>query len=338
MKKLKYLFPIILFFLTIDVFAYNLPYPSSYYFDTASDTAHSVSVSLDLWWGTNQNTDFYYHSANIGDFGSPTPRIYRVDYNFVNLNLCSNQDISITGLLGGPGNLFDQQSYDIQIHSNGTPLSCAFTKIAGNKIQYNCFGRGGGTLSYYFWENSFTTNVSYMVGVNRNVTYSCDVSNQSIVSQSIQNTNAIINNQNQNTNAIINSQNNTTNAITSESDPNTNSSIQGFNNTLASDTPITDLITMPLTLINAYINGMNSSCTAYNFGSLLGTNLTMPCINLQQRLGSNIWSIIDVLFSIFMIFNISKLFIGAFNNFTSLKDDFSNMYTNDYQPKHGGDD
>lgn len=143
------------------------------------------------------------------------------------------------------------------------------------------------------------------------------------------------------TNSLNNSINNLNDSITSDDSPSnseTSDTLEGFSENVASDTPITDLLTMPLTLINAYIGGMNSTCTPYSFGSLLGSNLTMPCINLQQRLGSNIWSIIDVLFSIFMIFNISKLFIGAFNKFTTLKDDFSNMYTNDYEPRHGGDD
>lgn len=138
--------------------------------------------------------------------------------------------------------------------------------------------------------------------------------------------------------ALNDSVNDLNDTLNNETSPDTEGYLEDFSENVASDTPITDLITMPLTLINAYINGMNSSCSSYNFGSLLGTELVMPCINLQQRLGNNIWSIIDVLFSIFMIFNISKLFISAFNNFTSLKDDFTNMYTNDYQPKHGGDE
>lgn len=168
---------------------------------------------------------------------------------------------------------------------------------------------------------------------------------QQVIITQTNNLSTILTNQLTNVNTSLQNQNqaitNLNDSITSTDSPSTsetNNTLDDFSENVASDTPITDLLTMPLTLINAYIGGMNSSCTPYNFGSLLGTNLTMPCINLQQRLGSNIWNIIDVLFSIFMIFNISKLFIGAFNKFTTLKDDFSNMYTNDYQPKHGGDE
>lgn len=345
-KKIKYIVPLLIFFLSLNVKAYNLNTPTSYYYDTSSDSPYYVSTSLDLWWGTNQTTDFYYHSSKIGDFGgATTPRIYRVDYNFVNANLCSGQDLSISGLLGGPGNFFDEQSWEVQIWSNGSPLACSFTRIAGNKIEYKCYGKGGGNLNYYFWEHSFTSNKNYMVGVNRNITYTCDVSNASIVEQSIINSQNIINNQNSNTNKIIQNQDENTqelkDSITSESQPNTNSNINDMNNMVASDTPISDLITMPLTLINAYINGVNSSCSPVNLGNLYGTDLILPCINLEQRLGTNLWHIIDSFFSIFMCYNIAMLFITAFDGITSLRDDFEGLYQprhadTGYQPKHGG--
>lgn len=130
-------------------------------------------------------------------------------------------------------------------------------------------------------------------------------------------------------------------SITSEQSPNTNQDINDMNDMVASDTPISDLITMPLTLINAYINGVNSSCSPINLGNLYGTDLVLPCINLEQRLGSNLWHIIDAFFSIFMCYNIGMLFITAFDGITSLRDDFEGLYQprhadSGYQPKHGG--
>ena len=97
------------------------------------------------------------------------------------------------------------------------------------------------------------------------------------------------------------------------------------------DGPISTLILMPLTLINHYVDGFNSSCSAINLGSLYGTDLKLPCINLESKLGSSLWVTIDGLVSIFMIYNICMLFVSAFNDITSLRDTFDSLYV----PQHG---
>ena len=101
-------------------------------------------------------------------------------------------------------------------------------------------------------------------------------------------------------------------------------------NTNTSNTPVSDLIILPLNLLNAYKNGMNNTCSPVNLGSLLGTNLTLPCINLEQRLGTDLWNIIDVLMSLFMAYNIGMLCITIWESITSLHDDFYGAY----QPQH----
>lgn len=88
----------------------------------------------------------------------------------------------------------------------------------------------------------------------------------------------------------------------------------------ASDGPISNMVLMPITLLNAYINGINGSCTSFNLGNLYGTDIIFPCIDISNYLGSTLWNIIDVLFSGFMIFMIGKKFVKIFNDFTNLKD------------------
>ena len=141
--------------------------------------------------------------------------------------------------------------------------------------------------------------------------------------------------------ALSDNINNLNDTLNDTSQPNTNQDINDMDNMVASDTPISDLITMPLTLVNAYINGINSSCSSVNLGNLYGTDLILPCINLEQRLGSNLWHTIDSFFSIFMCYNIGMLFITAFDGITSLRDDFEGLYQprhadTGYKPKHGG--
>lgn len=97
------------------------------------------------------------------------------------------------------------------------------------------------------------------------------------------------------------------------------------------DGPISTLILMPLTLINHYVDGFNSTCSPINLGSLYGTELKLPCVNLESKLGSSLWTTIDGLVSIFMIYNICMLFVSVFNDITSLRDTFDTLYV----PQHG---
>ena len=145
-------------------------------------------------------------------------------------------------------------------------------------------------------------------------------------------------NGNQALNDSVNSLNDT---LKSDAPPDTENEISDLESDLISDTPITDLITLPITLLNSYLTGFSGSCSTVNLGNLYGTDLTLPCLNLEQRLGSNLWTIIDGLFSIFMIYNIGMLMIQAFEGFTSLRDDYEGLYQPrhadvGYQPKHGG--
>lgn len=114
----------------------------------------------------------------------------------------------------------------------------------------------------------------------------------------------------------------------------TNSSINGI---LGSKTeqetfgPVADLILLPLTLFRAFYNGFNNSCSPFNLGTLFNTNITLPCINLRNILGSSLYSIIDVAISLFMLYNIILMCIHIFDKITSFKDPFEELY------KPGGD-
>lgn len=125
-------------------------------------------------------------------------------------------------------------------------------------------------------------------------------------------------------NQITNIQNNTTqiNDSINDSSIDTNgatSSATSWNNKNATNGTITSLLTLPITLLQAIVNGLQTSCSSFSLGSLFGTNLTLPCINLNSLLGSTLFSIIDVLISGLMIFAIAKKLIKIFNDFTNLK-------------------
>lgn len=103
--------------------------------------------------------------------------------------------------------------------------------------------------------------------------------------------------------------------------------------------PISGLITMPITLLNKFLNGFNGQCQSYSLPPLLGTAITFPC--LKSVLGSDIWSKIDGLMCIFMIYQIAMMVISWFEKVTSLQDTFAPQYvpshsaaSEDYIPKH----
>ena len=110
---------------------------------------------------------------------------------------------------------------------------------------------------------------------------------------------------------------------------NTSSSTSSWGNKNASNGTITNLLTLPISLLQAIVNGIQSSCSSFSLGSLFGTNIILPCINIGSLIGSALWSTIDILFSGFMILAIAKKLIKIFNDFTNLK-------TNQIDELYGG--
>lgn len=98
------------------------------------------------------------------------------------------------------------------------------------------------------------------------------------------------------------------------------SDINTMKDKVASNGTITQLLTLPITLYQAILNSVNGSCSSYSLGSLLGTNLTLPCINLENYLGSTIWGIIDMVCSGLFILVFRKKMVDIFNHMTSLND------------------
>lgn len=120
-----------------------------------------------------------------------------------------------------------------------------------------------------------------------------------------------------------------TNTIKDDSEPSDSDSTGILSNSNMGDdsnSPVSDLITMPITLLTNVSNNINGSCSTWNLGSLFGHNLSLPCINLQSLLGNTLYNLIDMAICLFLAFNVGKLCVTIYNNLTSLKDDYSSMY------------
>ena len=129
------------------------------------------------------------------------------------------------------------------------------------------------------------------------------------------------------------------NSLKDEHDANTSGFLQDINQDY-SNNPVSDLITMPITFLQTLNNKASGSCITWDLGALFGTNLKMPCINLQQILGSNLYNLIDMAICLFLAYNLGLMCVTIWNNMTSLKDDFDDMYSpkHVYQGKHSGGD
>lgn len=203
--------------------------------------------------------------------------------------------------------------------SDGNEYSCSLTSVGGQWQGQNIY-----TVSAYcpfiFTANSRPVRVGFERAFSDNVLDYIQLPyRMQVVKGFYFDSSSITNSQQQTTNAI-NGVNDSINNDTVSPNSENSSTAQSWASQSASDSVVSDMVLMPITLLNAFSSGFNGSCQAYNLGSLYGTNLTLPCINIQNYLGATLWGIIDVLMSGFLIYGIGKKFVRVFNDFTNLKD------------------
>ena len=198
-------------------------------------------------------------------------------------------------------------NYKQQIKSvnlNNQNMSCWFVRQPSNGLfAQTIWYTSSDTLRYYYYNSNFQYSVSD------------DPNTAALNTITEQNTTII--NQNTQINDSINDVNDTINNSNVD-DP--SSSINSFKNNLATNGVITQLVTLPVTLFSNVLNSVNGSCSNYNLGSLFGTDLILPCINISNYIGSSLWSVIDVLISGLFVYGISRKFIKVFDNLSSMKE------------------
>ena len=96
-----------------------------------------------------------------------------------------------------------------------------------------------------------------------------------------------------------------------------------------SDTPVSDLLLLPLELITKITTSLGSGCMTWDLPFNLWGNgnyvLHLPCLDLEDYLGETVWALIDDLFCFLMLFNIFKMLLRFYESWTSLKDTFDNV-------------
>lgn len=267
---------------------------------------------------------------------------------YVRYTLCVDADIlSMTGISSNVS--------DISFNKTGNSCSYANSSYTGGKVAYLDYFidpiETGNEAAHIDYRNTiqlvFNKSVSIQANQVEISNTSFELSTGEAVSQiqdSINNqTTTIVNNNNMNTNKIVNSVNNMTdkifssnekinNTITDETPPKIDNDTFG-DITLDTNSSISNLVTMPLTLLNAINNNLNSPCEPWvlPFGLTGGDEtITLPCIKMEKYLGDELWGYIDLFICLFMVYNIAMLIISSYESITSLEDTFASLY----EPRH----
>lgn len=278
--------------------------------------------------------------------------------NYFVLSICSNQNFGAFTLSSGVNNLNIYNTNTQCVYSNGaigkmryliiqpnkSGLLSNYCSVQGTNCSYGC----GSSYCYVNFSIATTGLGSYqLLTIDRSDT-APQITDMSADFSSLENAqNATTNAVNNATNAInnnTNATNNMNNSIKDETPPNVqNDLFNGITTDDESNSPVSDLILMPLTLMNAYVDGFSSTCNSFDLGSLYGHNIVLPCIDIEDYLGSNLWGLIDIMFTLFLVYNIGLMCVSMYESITSLEDGFRGLYTprhadSGYQPRHGGGD
>lgn len=279
----------------------------------------------------NDNFNSCVPSKNLFNPASFTP------YNeFTNVSLIDN---GINVNVSGGASSWTGAIYEFDITPNelytisfdytqiNTPTNIALSIDGIKEIILN---QQNGHVSWSFTSSSSHIRISLWSSYGGSINTSCNFTNIQLEKGSEtpfeEYGKEICNNKLDDTNDKLDNLNGT---LTDSSSPNTESFLDDVKNVF-NDGPISTLILMPFTLLNRYVDGFNGSCSSISLGNLYGTDLSLPCIDLENKLGSTLWNTIDGLVSIFMIYNIGMLFVMVFNDITSLRDTFDSLYT----PQH----
>ena len=93
----------------------------------------------------------------------------------------------------------------------------------------------------------------------------------------------------------------------------------GYNNA-----SISDIVLLPVTLLNTLVDGLSSnSCTSFNLGSFYNNDIVLPCYtssDISGWLGNAVYTIVDLLMSFGVILGIRKLVLKIYNTIVFLRE------------------
>lgn len=201
----------------------------------------------------------------------------------------SSNDNNSTGLFWvGYGSNFDNQRY--YIYENNGSFNATFTATT--------------TTTYfrlYASKTSPNTTAYYKIMVSPTTPTYCEYG--TTISKLDDTNNAI---------------NDTNSYLKDNSNPNiSDNEFLSVFNSIGFNDPLQHLLQLPVQFINALVSQSNT-CQTINLGTLWGVSLTLPCINLENIIGSNVWGVIDILMSIGLLVVIVKNLYQTFANLMTM--------------------
>lgn len=287
---------------------------------------------FETWYDSGENTTYTNTNyvelpeSSVTGVGVLPKYIYAISCSTGGLNLAttsiSKGDLSYYGTIWG-------SSCSVNGYNGQYKLNRWLIK------QWNYYESNGGYVYGVKWSINIHNELSYPVYVRYESIFLSnelinDFSSDYLLGLLIEQNSSLrsqLNEVKTNTNETNNKLNETNQELGKVNDNITNDDVGGvdgafesFESFVSENSTITQLITMPITLYTSILNGVQSSCQPFSLGNLFGINLTLPCINIGNYLGSTLWSMIDIIISGFAIFSISKKLIKIFNNFSTMKE------------------
>lgn len=303
MKKLKYLLLILPFLFISNVKAGSI------------NEVRLFGHRLDDEWlvGANSSTTATADYFLFNDISVP---------NYLYADVCTTGNPPTVWVTGFGGNT--RLTPDTKVYKVNKP--CSVAGYSANIYRFTFYvtsydDAGNGNLGLQFNTQLFN-NTDYNTYFRLfSITYSdtlsysdIDLTNQENI---IEQNNQIISGQND----IKDSVNKVDDTLNDDSidSTNTTDTLSGLSDTLPTNSVISDLLLLPVRLFQNVLNSINGSCTTFNLGSLFGTDLTLPCLNIESLLGSTLWTVIDILFCGAFVLVIRKKFVDIFEGLSNLK-------------------
>ena len=242
--------------------------------------------------------------------------------NYLYADVCTTGNAPTVWVTGFGGNT--RVSPDTKVYRVNKP--CSVAGYSANIYRFTFYvtsydDAGNGNLGLQFNTRLFS-NTDYntffrllSITYSNSLSYSdIDLSNQQNI---IDQNNQIISGQQD----IKDSVNNVDDTLKDDSidSTNTTGTLSDLSDSLPTNSVISDLLLLPVRLFQKVLNSINGSCTTFNLGSLFGTDLTLPCLNIESLLGSTLWTVIDILFCGAFVLVIRKKFVDIFDGLSNLK-------------------
>ena len=260
----------------------------------------------------NRNTDgirFRFQNVTFANNSSP----YQLTFTGMS-NVNSRAKIPVVYVQNGTRVYGCYVNATIETEITGTNVYDAYYGGKFNVICPNVVLNGTDISIVYKYDSwsSTTQQSGIKIGTNFGITLMTNNSDvvSAITSQQTQ--------QHQDAENTQNAINDIGNDITSSSvdTNNANNSISGLDSSLPSGNVLGNLITMPVTLTQKFLNGLNGQCSPMVLGTLFNTEFKLPCVDLSTILGT-LWNILDVICSGFIAYEIGKHFVLIFHKLTT---------------------